>query len=84
MYFKLLQYIPNSAAHSESIKNAEGTKIGELKMKADATLRAVKKTIKEWNFNSARENFFATIDTLEINNSSHNKLPPATTLQEFP
>jgi hypothetical protein len=50
-----------------SIKNAEGTKIGELKMKADATLRAAKKKIKESKFNGARENFFATIDTLEIN-----------------
>ncbi|KAJ5111419.1 hypothetical protein N7532_001954 [Penicillium argentinense] len=50
-----------------SIKNAEGTKIGELKMKADATLRAAKKKLKESNFTGAREKFFATIDTLEIN-----------------
>ena len=50
-----------------SIKNAEGTKIGELKMKADATLRTAKKKLKESRFNGAREKFFATIDTLEIN-----------------
>jgi len=44
-----------------SIKNAEGTKIGGLKMKADATLRAAKKKLKESRFNGAREKFFATI-----------------------
>ncbi|KAJ5098773.1 hypothetical protein N7532_005774 [Penicillium argentinense] len=50
-----------------SIKNAEGTKIGELKMKANTTLRAAKTKLQESNFTGAREKFFATIDTLEIN-----------------
>lgn len=50
-----------------SIKNASGTKIGELKAKADATLRAAKKNLKEATFTSTRNKFFNTIDTLEIN-----------------
>ncbi|KAI2791759.1 hypothetical protein POX_c04637 [Penicillium oxalicum] len=50
-----------------SMKNAAGTKIGELKSKAEAALRAAKKQLKEATFNSARNEFFATIDTLEVN-----------------
>lgn len=50
-----------------SMKNARGTKIGELKSKADAALRAAKKVLKTTTFNGARSEFFATIDTLEIN-----------------
>lgn len=44
-----------------SITNAEGTKIGELKMKADATLRTTKKKLKESRFNDTREKFFALL-----------------------
>jgi hypothetical protein len=50
-----------------SIKNARGTKIGELKAKVDLVLRVAKKFLKITTFNGARSNFFATIDTLEIN-----------------
>jgi ElaB/YqjD/DUF883 family membrane-anchored ribosome-binding protein len=50
-----------------SMKNASGTKIGELKAKADAALRAAKKNLKEATFTGARNEFFDTIDTLEIN-----------------
>ncbi|OOQ83285.1 hypothetical protein PEBR_35308 [Penicillium brasilianum] len=50
-----------------SMKNTRGTKIGELKAKADAALRAAKKLLKTTTFNGARNEFFATIDTLEIN-----------------
>jgi hypothetical protein len=50
-----------------SMKNARETKIGELKAKADAALRATKKVLKTTTFNGARSDFFATIDTLEIN-----------------
>ncbi|KAJ5110122.1 hypothetical protein N7532_002767 [Penicillium argentinense] len=50
-----------------SMKKASGTKIGELKAKAEAALRATKKKLKEAAFNGARSEFFATIDTLEIN-----------------
>jgi hypothetical protein len=50
-----------------SMKNATGTKIGELKAKADAALRVAKKKLKEATFSGARNKFFATIDTVEIN-----------------
>jgi hypothetical protein len=50
-----------------SMKNARGTKIGELKAKADAALRAAKKLLKTTTFTGARNEFFATIDTLDIN-----------------
>ncbi|KAJ5313359.1 uncharacterized protein N7443_000243 [Penicillium atrosanguineum] len=50
-----------------SIKKAASTKIGELKAKADTTLRVAKKKLKETTFTGARDNFFATIDTIEIN-----------------
>lgn len=40
-----------------SMKNARGTKIGELKPKADAVLRAAKKVLKTTIFNSARSEF---------------------------
>lgn len=50
-----------------SIKKVASTKIGELKAKADATLRVAKKKLKEIIFTSARNNFFTTINTIEIN-----------------
>lgn len=50
-----------------SMKNVSGTKIGELKAKADTALRIAKKNLKEAIFTSARNKFFDTIDTLEIN-----------------
>ena len=50
-----------------SMKNATDTKIGELKAKADAALRVAKKKLKEATFTGARNEFFATIDTVEIN-----------------
>lgn len=50
-----------------SIQNTRSTKIGELKSKADAALRAAKKALKTTTFNNARSEFFATINTLEIN-----------------
>ncbi|KAJ5127951.1 hypothetical protein N7448_008730 [Penicillium atrosanguineum] len=50
-----------------SMKKATGTKIGELKANADAALRVAKKKLKEAIFTGARNDFFATIDTVEIN-----------------
>jgi hypothetical protein len=50
-----------------SMKNAVGTKIGELKAKTEAALRCAKAKLKKDTFNGARGEFFATIDTLEIN-----------------
>jgi hypothetical protein len=50
-----------------SMKRATGTKIGELKANADAALRVAKKKLKEAIFTGARNDFFATIDTVEIN-----------------
>jgi ElaB/YqjD/DUF883 family membrane-anchored ribosome-binding protein len=50
-----------------SMKNAAGTKIGELKAKAETALRAAKKQLKKTTFDGARQEFFATIDTVEIN-----------------
>ncbi|KAE8397492.1 hypothetical protein BDV37DRAFT_291961 [Aspergillus pseudonomiae] len=50
-----------------SSKNAAGTKIGELKAKADANLRCAKAKLKKEAFNAARGEFFDTIDTKEIN-----------------
>ncbi|KAJ5406071.1 hypothetical protein N7465_007355 [Penicillium sp. CMV-2018d] len=50
-----------------SIKKAAGTKIGELKAKADTTLRVAKKKLKETTFTGTRNDSFATIDTVEIN-----------------
>lgn len=53
-----------------SMKNAAGTKIGELKAKADAALRAAKQQLKKTTFDGARTEFFATIDTVEVDNNS--------------
>jgi hypothetical protein len=50
-----------------SIKKVTSTKIGELKVKADATLRVAKKRLKEVTFTGARNDFFITINTIEIN-----------------
>ncbi|KAE8383921.1 hypothetical protein BDV26DRAFT_287333 [Aspergillus bertholletiae] len=50
-----------------SSKNAAGTKIGELKAKAEANLRCAKAKLKKEAFNAARGEFFDTIDTKEIN-----------------
>lgn len=50
-----------------SMENAAGTKIGELKAKTEAALRCAKARLKKDTFDGARDEFFATIDTLEIN-----------------
>ncbi|KAE8334283.1 hypothetical protein BDV24DRAFT_173079 [Aspergillus arachidicola] len=50
-----------------SSKNAAGTKIGELKAKAEANLRCAKAKLKKEALNAARGEFFDTIDTKEIN-----------------
>lgn len=50
-----------------SMKNAASTKIGELKAKAEATLRAAIKQLKKRAFDGARNKLFATIDTVETN-----------------
>lgn len=50
-----------------SSKNAAGTKLGELKAKAEASLRCAKAKLKKVTFNAARDQFFDTIDTKEIN-----------------
>lgn len=50
-----------------SMKNAAGTKIGELKAKTEAALRCAKAKLKKDTFEGARGEFFSTIDTLEIN-----------------
>ncbi|KAG0161261.1 hypothetical protein PDIDSM_8795 [Penicillium digitatum] len=51
-----------------SMKNAAGTKIGELKAKTEAALRCAKAKLKKDTFEEgARGEFFSTIDTLEIN-----------------
>jgi hypothetical protein len=57
-----------------SMKNATGTKIGELKAMADAALRTAKKHLKEATFTGARNEFFDTIDTLEINKQLNTSL----------
>lgn len=49
------------------MKNATGTKIGELTSKADATWRTEKGNLKEATFTGAHNEFFTTINTLEIN-----------------
>lgn len=54
-----------------SSKNAAGTKLGELKAKAEASLRCAKAKLKKATFNAARNQFFDTIDTKEINKKSH-------------
>jgi ElaB/YqjD/DUF883 family membrane-anchored ribosome-binding protein len=50
-----------------SMKNAAGTKIGELKAKTEVALRCAKARLKKDTFDGARDEFFATIDTLKIN-----------------
>lgn len=50
-----------------SLSKAAGTKLGELKGKTDALLRTKKAKLKNGTFIAAREVYFATIDTLEIN-----------------
>ncbi|KAJ5993062.1 hypothetical protein N7451_008786 [Penicillium sp. IBT 35674x] len=50
-----------------SLSKAAGTKLGELKDKTDALLRTKKAKLKNGTFIAAREVYFATIDTLEIN-----------------
>jgi hypothetical protein len=50
-----------------SVSKAAGTKLGELKNKTDALLRTTKAKLKNGAFTAARDVYFATIDTLEIN-----------------
>ncbi|KAJ5661692.1 uncharacterized protein N7477_009308, partial [Penicillium maclennaniae] len=50
-----------------SIKKVASIKIGELKVKVDTTLRVAKKKLKEAIFAGARNEFFATINIIEIN-----------------
>ena len=48
-------------------KNAAGTKLEKLKAKAEASLRCAKAKLKKATFNTARDQFFNTINTKEIN-----------------
>ncbi|KAL2847243.1 hypothetical protein BJY01DRAFT_212753 [Aspergillus pseudoustus] len=50
-----------------TMKRAEGTELGNLKRKADDDLRCAKAKLKKMTFNAARDHFFDTIDTKEIN-----------------
>ncbi|KAJ5799032.1 uncharacterized protein N7503_006537 [Penicillium pulvis] len=50
-----------------SLSKAAGTKLGELKDKTDTLLRTKKVTLKNGTFITAREVYFAIINTLEIN-----------------